>query len=271
MMATAQLSVHFFAQLAMILVACRVVGWAAQRFLGQPQVVGEMIAGIALGPSLLGALWPEAQAALFPAETRGTLYVVAQLGVGLYMFLVGLHFRADAFVAQKRSAAAVSLAGMAAPFTLAALVTPLLLDRPGLFAPGIEQGQATLFLGAAIAITAFPMLARIIAERGLAGSPTGTLALAAGAIDDVAAWIVLAIVLASIDGDHQLAWAAVGGAAGFALVMATAGRRIVGWLATRKSTARPETLRPMRPSCGARISAIFIPASTLIRTVIAGQ
>jgi hypothetical protein len=86
-------SIHFFLQLAVILFACRIVSWAGQRFLGQPPVVGEMIAGVVLGPSLLGLFLPEWQSAIFPKETRNVLYAGAQLGVALYMFLVGLTLR----------------------------------------------------------------------------------------------------------------------------------------------------------------------------------
>ena len=106
-MTAAELSVVFFLQLAVILAACRIVGWAAKRWLGQPQVVGEMIAGVILGPSLFGLLTPELQGMLFPEESRDVLYVGAQLGVGLYMFLVGLGFRTDHFLSQAKSAAAV--------------------------------------------------------------------------------------------------------------------------------------------------------------------
>lgn len=119
------------------------------------------------------------------------------MGVGLYMFLVGAEFRVDLFQGRLRSAASVSIAGMAVPFLLGAALTPWLMQMPGLFSPKATQWEATLFLGAAMAITAFPMLARIIYERGLSGTPLGTLALAAGAIDDAAAWCVLALVLAS--------------------------------------------------------------------------
>src|SRR4051812_31205004 len=94
-----------------ILAVCRGVGWLARR-VGQPQVVGEMIAGVVLGPSLFGLLLPEYQQMVFPKETLRTLYVGAQLGVGLYMFLVGIEFRTDLFQSRARSAAAVSLAGI---------------------------------------------------------------------------------------------------------------------------------------------------------------
>lgn len=193
----AQLSISFFLQMAVILAVCRVVGWLAQKYLKQPQVVGEMIAGVLLGPSLFGLLAPDLQKAVFMPESRGVLYVGAQFGVGLYMFLVGLGFRTDQFRANVHKAASVSIAGMLVPFAVAVAATPWLMTVPGLFAPTASRFDATLFLGAAIAITAFPMLARIIHERGLTHTALGTLSLSAGAIDDAAAWCVLAVVLAS--------------------------------------------------------------------------
>jgi len=115
------------------------------------------------------------------------------------MFLVGLDFRSDLFRGQARSAVAVSISGMAAPFAVAALISPWLLAK-GLFGQGVNGYQAFLFTGAAISITAFPMLARIIKERGLSGTPLGALSLSAGAIDDAGAWTVLAVVLATFGG-----------------------------------------------------------------------
>ncbi len=220
-------SIHFFLQLAVILLTCRIVGWAGQRFLNQPQVVGEMIAGVVLGPSLLGLFFPDLQAAIFPKETRGVLYAGAQLGVGLYMFLVGLTLRLDHFRTKARSAAMVSAAGIAAPFALAVLVTPLLLQVPGLFAEGISTGSATLFMGACIALTAFPMLARIINERGLADTALGTLSLTAGAFDDAVSWCVLAIVLATFGAGPGIAILAIGGAVLYAVFLTLFGRRLL--------------------------------------------
>ncbi len=199
-MPIAKLSVAFFLQMFVILATCRVVGWLGQRFFKQPQVVGEMIAGVLLGPSLLGLIAPDLQKLIFPSETKGVLYVGAQFGVGLYMFLVGLGFRGDHFKANVHRAAAVSVSGIAAPFLIALIGTPWLMQVPGLFAPTATRFDATLFMGAAIAITAFPMLARIIHERGLSQTSLGTLSLSAGAIDDAAAWCVLALVLASFGG-----------------------------------------------------------------------
>jgi Kef-type K+ transport system membrane component KefB len=224
-------SIHFFLQLAVILVACKAVGWLGQRFLGQPQVVGEMIAGVVLGPSLLGLLLPGVQGAIFPKETRNVLYAGAQLGVGLYMFLVGTTLRLDHFKSKAKAASMVSMAGIAAPFAIAVLITPLLLGVPGLFASGISQANATLFLGACIALTAFPMLARIINERGLADSSLGTLSLTAGAFDDACSWCVLAIVLATFGGGPGVAILAIGGGFAWALFVIVAGPRILAPLA----------------------------------------
>ncbi|MBV8237312.1 MAG: cation:proton antiporter, partial [Sphingomonas sp.] len=147
--------------------------------------------------------------------------------VGLYMFMVGLTLRLDHFQAKARSAGAVSAAGIVAPFLLAALVTPSLLSVDGLFAPGIGQGSATLFMGACIALTAFPMLARIINERGLADSSLGTLSLTAGAFDDAASWCVLAVVLATFGGGAGLAILAIGGATLYVGFMLLWGRRLL--------------------------------------------
>ena len=220
-------SVHFFLQLGIILLTCRIVGWAGRKFLAQPQVVGEMIAGVFLGPSLLGLLFPELQGAVFPKETRNVLYTGAQLGVGLYMFLVGTTLQLNHFRTKARSAIGVSLAGIAAPFFIAFLITPLLLGVPGLFAAGISQVNATLFMGACIALTAFPMLARIINERGLANTALGTLSLTAGAFDDACSWCVLAIVLATFGAGPGVAVLAIGGAVLYATFIVLFGRKLL--------------------------------------------
>lgn len=225
-MSSAELSVVFFLQMAVIIATCRAVGWLAKKYFGQPQVVGEMIAGVVLGPSLFGVLAPNIQAALFPAESKAILFVGAQMGVGLYMFMVGLGFRRDHFKTNARSAAAVSLAGMAAPFLVAIAIAPWLISQ-GLFGEGIVTWQAMLFMGAAIAITAFPMLARIIHERGLSGTRLGSLSLAAGAIDDAGAWCVLAIVLASFGDGAGVAVKAIAGGAAFAAFMLLLGPRLL--------------------------------------------
>lgn len=225
-MTTMALVWAFAQQLVLILLAAQVFGYLAQ-FIGQPRVVGEMIAGVVLGPSLFGLFWPELQQSIFIADTMPLLYFGAQVGVGLYMFLVGLEFNTQLFRQQARSAIGVSLAGMIVPFIVGALLCLWLLEQPGLFAANISYANAALFMGAAIAITAFPMLARIIYERKLAGTALGTLALAAGAIDDAAAWVVLAVVLASFGGGAMLAIKAAIGGVLYATLMLT---KVRGWL-----------------------------------------
>ena len=216
----------FFLQMFAILATCRLFGWLVRRWLHQPQVIGEMIAGVVLGPSLLGVLAPEFQAFLFPPESKAVLYVVAQLGIGLYMFLVGLDFRSDDFRANAPSAVAVSVSGILVPFLVAIVGTPFLMSVPGLFAAGVSRFNATLFLGAAIAITAFPVLARIIQERGLNGSLIGTLCLSAAAIGDAIAWCVLAVVLASLGAGPTVAVIAIAGGIVLSAVLIFLGPRL---------------------------------------------
>jgi Kef-type K+ transport system membrane component KefB len=139
----------------------------------------------------------------------------------------------------------VSLAGMLVPFAVGSMLALWLVDIPGLFSPHTRSFEAMLFLGAAIAITAFPMLARIIYERGLTGTALGTLALAAGAIDDAAAWCVLAVVLATFGGGALVAITAIAGGAGYALLITLAGRRLLaplGRLAEREQAISPTLL-----------------------------
>jgi len=219
-MTDTQLAALFFLQLGVILVVCRVVGWGAARA-GQPQVVAEMVAGFLIGPSFFGWIAPGLQAQLFPAPTLRILFVVSQVGLVLYMFCVGLEFRSELMVKHTRRAAAVSIAGIAAPFALGSALGIILLQSGGFFTEQVRPFHAVLFVGAAMSITAFPMLARIIYERGMAGTPLGTLALAAGAMDDAAAWIILAIVVGSFTGSTTLAISA--GAGGLLYVGAVFG------------------------------------------------
>jgi Kef-type K+ transport system membrane component KefB len=219
-----------------ILAMCRGVGWMSRK-LGQPQVVGEMIAGVFMGPSLLGLLWPGMQHALFPPESLKVLYIGAQLGVGLYMFLVGVEFDIELLHSRVRSAAAVSIAGMVAPFVLGAALAVPLIKVSGLFSEQTRLFEAMLFLGASMCITAFPMLARIIYERGLTGTSLGALALVSGAINDAAAWGILAVVLASFGGGAMVAVKAIGGGIAYGVFVLTAGRKLLARLGTATERA----------------------------------
>jgi Kef-type K+ transport system membrane component KefB len=214
--------------MAAILAVCHACA-AVFRWVGQPKVVSEMIAGVILGPSLFGMFFPEAQAAFFPKESLTIIYAVCQVGLVLYMFLIGTEFQASLIRSRLRTAAAVSLGGILLPFALGSTVAVTLLAGDARFFDlEVSTAEAMLFLGASMSITAFPMLARIIHERGLAGTSLGTLALAAGSIDDAAAWCVLAIVLSSFAGNPQIAMLAVGGGIIFALVTLLG----VSWLLT---------------------------------------
>ena len=224
-----ELSVLCFLQIVVILTVCRVVGWLTS-FIGQPQVVGEMIAGVMLGPSLFGWLAPGAQAALFPAASKPILYTASQLGLVLYMFLVGLEFDIRLVRSRMKCAGAVSLSGIIAPFMLGCALAYMVMGNRGFFSPKVLPLEAMFFTGAAMSITAFPMLARIVHERGLTGTSLGTLALAAGSLDDGAAWCVLALVLTSFSGDPAIALLAIGGGTLYFIVTLTAGSRAFKYL-----------------------------------------
>ncbi|MFN8006392.1 MAG: cation:proton antiporter [Terriglobia bacterium] len=200
-----------FFQLAFILAVCRAMGWVARK-IRQPQVVAEMIAGAMLGPSLFGLLFPVFQVKVFPKESMGILHALSQIGLILYMFLVGLEFRADFIRKRLRSAASVSLAGVLAPLCLGGLLAIAPISHQEFFTSNVTPWQRFFFLGAAMSITAMPVLARILGERGLTGTSLGTLALAAGSIDDAMAWCLLAVVLSCSNGHPGAAiWVALGG------------------------------------------------------------
>jgi len=229
MLSTSDLSLRFFLQIVCILATCRAVGWCARR-IGQPQAVGEMIAGILLGPSLFGLIFPEAQAWLFPPQSMPVLYIFAQVSLSLYMFLVGAEFRSDLFREKVRAAASISFAGMIFPFALGGAIGFWLVNQDGFFTETVSPFHAVMFLGASMCITAFPMLARIIHERGLTGTSLGTLALAAGAIDDAAAWCLLAVVLGSYGGNWLIACYAIGGGLLYSVLLLNFGRRWFSFL-----------------------------------------
>jgi Kef-type K+ transport system membrane component KefB len=219
-----QLAVQFFLQIAVILLFCRLVGAVAARF-GQPQVVAEMIAGVLLGPSLFGLLAPETQSWLFPwdrsqttRDTQSYLFPASQLGLALYMFVVGMEFRVDIVRRRLKSSIAVSVAGMVTPFLLGAGLAWVLFHHTDLFPKKTALVEAMLFLGASMCITAFPMLARIIHFKKLTGTTMGTVALGAGAIDDATAWCLLAVVLASFDNNLHHALFNIGGGVAYVLL-----------------------------------------------------
>ncbi|WP_329052152.1 cation:proton antiporter [Amycolatopsis sp. NBC_01488] len=216
----------FFLAVAVILVVCRLVCMVAVR-LGQPPVVGEMIAGVLLGPSLLGLVLPGAQAALFPDGLRPLLYVGGQIGLVIYMFGAGYEFSLRSIRGSAKSVGAISVAGTVVPLVLGVGVAVFGTSWAGIAKDGVSLTTSAAFVGVALAITAFPMLARIITERGLGGTRFGSLALACGALDDVLAWVLLAVVLGMHAGSAGPVALAVGGGLLFALLLVLVGRRVL--------------------------------------------
>jgi Kef-type K+ transport system membrane component KefB len=202
-MSNVQLALQFLLQLAVILIACKAIGALMPR-IGQPKVIGEIIAGILLGPSLFGLLAPSAQAALFPPASFGVLAAASQIGVVLYMFVVGMHLHTNFIKQAYRGAMLISLAGVVAPFLLGAALASFLHADGRFFTANVSSWHSMMYLGAAMSVTAFPVLARIIQERGIGGTALGTLALAAGSVDDMIAWTLLGVVLTSIDRSFDL-------------------------------------------------------------------
>jgi len=183
---------HVLAAMVTVIVCSRLVGTLFLK-LGQPRVIGEVVAGILLGPTLLGRVAPGATAFLFPATIMPILNSLAQLGVILYMFLVGLELNLDLLKSRAHATVAISHSSIIVPFLLG---TVLSLWFFPLYAPaGVPFTSFSLFLGIAMAITAFPVLARILTDQGLERSEIGVLALSCAAADDVTAWCLLAFVV----------------------------------------------------------------------------
>lgn len=192
---------HLLTQIGVILLCGRLLGLVFRR-LGQPSVIAEIVAGILLGPSLLGAISPEALTALFPDSTLAVLGTTSQLGLVFFMFLVGLEFDLGLLRGQGRTSLAISNAGIVVPFALGGLLSiPL---HPMLAPAGVARLPFGLFMGAAMSVTAFPVLARILAERQLIRTRIGAITLASAALDDVTAWCMLAVVVAIAGADGVL-------------------------------------------------------------------
>ena len=187
-------------QLAVILIAARACGWVL-RYFGQPPVIGEMTAGLLLGPVVFGAFLPDLHAALFPAASLPPLSALATVGLVLFMFIIGAELRAvEGTRAQVRAASLVGVLGISLPLALGLAISPWLYPR---FAPeGLGFWPFALFMAAAMSVTAFPVLARILKDRNLTQTRAGRLALSAAIIDDGFVWIFLALVL-TIGGAHR--------------------------------------------------------------------
>ncbi len=235
-----------FIAIAVVMLAARLAGAAIVK-IGQPRVMGEVLAGIALGPTLLGRIAPEVQDALFPSDVIPFIGAVANLGLIFYMFLIGLEIDFSQLKGRIAQTAAISNAGVLLPMAVGLAVA---LPVYELVAPDTEFLAFALFMGVAMSITAFPVLARILTERRMLQKPVGAIALAAAAVDDVTAWFLIALASAvATAGSASGVIQTIALAVAFCLVMAFLARPLLG----RVSQAYDEAGRVP----GAWIAAIF--------------
>ena len=178
--------------MAVLTVAVRVVGWLVSK-IGQPRVLGEIVAGILLGPSVLGLVWPGLMAHLFPPQVITGLNVLAQTGLVMFMFLVGLEIDVKSLRGQGRKVTVISHASLLVPIALAVPLAVWLYPR---FGQRTDELAFVLFFAAAMAITAFPVLSRLLQESDLLSTRVGVISLVCAAINDIYAWIMLAVVVA---------------------------------------------------------------------------
>ena len=229
------------AQVIVILIAARGLGWLLHR-LHQPRVIGEMVAGIALGPTLLGWLAPSLSATLFPRASLGALHALSQLGLLLFMFLIGLELDLKQLRELGRVAVYTSVASIVAPFTLGGLLALFLYPR--FSEPRVNFAIFACFIGTAISITAFPVLARILTERGLLRTRVGALALTCAAVNDATAWCILAGLIAVLRASQQTAaspWLLLLGLCAFVSLMLSVVRRALRQLTERFERTRELT------------------------------
>jgi Kef-type K+ transport system membrane component KefB len=207
---------HVLLALVAIILAARLVG-AVFRRLHQPPVIGEVLAGILLGPSLLGRVAPGAYAFVLAPSAAPYLGVISQVGVILYMFLVGLDLDAGLLRGRTRASIAISHASIIAPFLLGSTLALWLYPR--LSNGTVSFTVFALFLGVSMSVTAFPVLARILTDRGMQRGPLGTTALACAAVDDVTAWCLLAFVVSVVQAEPGRILLTIGLTAGYIAAM----------------------------------------------------
>lgn len=183
---------RFMAQVVVIVVVSRVIAIGTRR-LGQPLVIAEMVGGILLGPSLLGRILPECSAALFAPDSLGALQIASQFGLVFFMFLVGIDLDAGHLRKGNWASIAISQSGIFTPFVLGSALA--LWMYPSYGSAFTSRIAFVLFMGAAMSVTAFPVLARILIERRLSTTRIGAIAITCAAIDDVTAWCILAVIV----------------------------------------------------------------------------
>jgi Kef-type K+ transport system membrane component KefB len=232
---------RLFVQLLVVIAAARWVGAAFVRH-GFPAVVGEMTAGILLGPSLLGHVWPAAFAFVFPETSLGALRLFSQIGICLFMFTVGMELKSEHLRHKVRAAVAVSHASIVVPFLLGVSLATVLFES--LAGPAASFRAFALFMGISLSITAFPVLARILQERGMTHTPLGATAIACAAVDDITAWSIMAFVVAmSRSASLSGAVLSLALALAFVAVMVLAVKRVLPrWLDTGAAEPTSGTL-----------------------------
>lgn len=182
-------------QIIVIVLVARIFGWVFRK-IGQPSVIGEIIAGIVLGPSLFGLYFPDMKEALFPVASLGNLQMLSQIGLILFMFVIGMELDLKVLKNKANDAVVISHASIVIPFALGIGLSYYIYHE---FAPeGIEFLSFALFMGIAMSITAFPVLARIVQERGIHKTRLGTIVITCAAADDITAWCILAVVIAIV-------------------------------------------------------------------------
>lgn len=188
-------------QIVTIMLAARLFGWISNK-IGQPAVIGEMIAGIVLGPSLLGMYFPEISGALFPVESLGNIQFLSQIGLIFFMYTIGMELDLNILKNKAHEAVVISHASIILPFALGMGLSYFIYRE---FAPaGAPFLSFGLFIGIAMSITAFPVLARIVQERGIHKTQLGTIVITCAAADDITAWCILAVVIAIVKaGDRK--------------------------------------------------------------------
>jgi Kef-type K+ transport system membrane component KefB len=238
---TSGIWINVLVALIVILVVARALG-ALFRLLNQPQVMGEVVAGILLGPSFLGWLAPGVASQVISVSVAPYLAVISQVGVVLYMFLVGLELDTDLLRQRTQSSIAISHASIVAPFLLGATLALWLYPRYA--TPNASFTVFALFLGVAMSVTAFPVLARILTDRGMQKSPTGVLALTSSAVDDVTAWCLLAFVVGVAHAEAGNLLLTLAMTVGFILFVLLIARRGALWL-VRKQGEKGRITRDM--------------------------
>lgn len=253
---------HLFLQLLVIVAASQIAGRISKAF-GQPAVVGEMAAGILLGPSLFGLLAPEAFAFVFSESSLGALRLFAQIGVCLFMFAVGMELNVEHVRKKAHTAVVVSHASIVFPYLLGVALAYFLFSN--LAAPGTTFVAFALFIGISMSITAFPVLARILQERGLSRTALGSTAITCAAVDDVTAWSILAFVVA-------LARASSLGGAGFnlLLVLLFVAAMIWGVKVLLPRMLGSEKLAAEQPSRGTLATVVCVVVASALCTEVIG-